>query len=247
MPYSSEFYFLEIKIADLKISNKSKKYLKKYNDLITEVDIDKTKYVVFALHYQPEATTSPSGGVFVDQLLVIEMLDRLLPPDVYILVKEHKTQFYGVAESASVGRSDIFYERLSQYSNRVKFVSVDLNSFDLIDNSQAVVTITGTIGIESLCRGKPVLFFGRAWYGNCKGAFRIKNKDSLLAAWSKINDDNFSISNQDVDNYVESISKHLIWGLHSGVYRKISNRSQEETVDNVVEGIVTFLKNKRFI
>jgi hypothetical protein len=247
MPYNSEFKVMEKRTIDLKTSKDSKSYLSIYNKLVTDIDIIKTKYVVFALHYQPEATTSPNGGVFVDQLLVIEMLDRLLPLDVVILVKEHKSQFFGVLESASAGRSKVFYDRLSQFSERVKIVSLDLNSFDLIDNAEAVVTVTGTIGIESLARGKPVFCFGRTWYQNFKGAFPIRNKNDLVAAWSKINESDFAISEEDVDKYVDKVSNYFVWGLHSGAYRKVSNRSQEETVANIVNGVISFLKNKEII
>ena len=242
MPYNSEFKMIEKIVTDFKISKESKSYLPIYNKLVTDIDIIKTKYVIFALHYQPEATTSPNGGVFVDQLLVIEMLDRLLPLDIVILVKEHKSQFFGVLESASAGRSKVFYERLSQFSERVKVVSLDLNSFDLIDNAKAVVTVTGTIGIESLARGKPVFCFGRTWYQNCKGAFPVRNKNDLLAAWSKINEKGFAISEKDVDRYIDNVSKYFIWGLHSGACRKVSNRSQEETVSNIVNGTISFLE-----
>jgi hypothetical protein len=244
MPYNSEFSLIEKRIIDVKVSLKSKKYLTFYNERITAVDITKIKYVIFALHYQPEATTSPSGGVFVDQLLVIDMLDRVLPSDIHILVKEHSSQFYGVLESASAGRSSVFYDRISKFSDRVKLISLGLSSFDLIDNSEAVVTVTGTIGIESIARGKPVFCFGRTWYQNCKGAFRIKNKSDLMTAWSKITEDSFFITRKDVDDYTDAVSKNFVCGLHSGAYRKVSNRSQEETVNNIVNGIVSFLKNK---
>lgn len=247
MPYNSEFKLIERNIIDIKVSSKAKSYLPLYNEITTQIDIKKGDYVIFALHYQPEATTSPSGGIFVDQLLVIDMLDRLLPPNVLILVKEHKSQFLGVLESSSSGRSNVFYERFSQFSDRVKLVSLNLNSFDLIDNSKAVITVTGTIGIESLARGKPVFCFGRTWYQNCKGAFPIRNKNDLLSAWSEINQSDFNISEYDLDGYLDNVSKYFVWGLHSGVYKKLSNRSQEETVSNIVNGIICFIKNKAIV
>lgn len=247
MPYTSKFNYLEKKIVDMKVSKVSRGYRDLYERLVRAVDLKNDKYVIFALHYQPEATTSPSGGVFVDQLLVIEMLDRLLPPDVKVLVKEHPSQFYGVLESASAGRSKVFYDSFSKFSERVIPVSLDLGSFALIDNSEAVVTITGTIGIESIARGKPVLCFGRTWYEGCQGVFRIRDADDLLSAWSEISGDGFAVAESEVDGFMHSISKDFVLAKHSGVYRKRSQRSQEETVQNVVNGIVLFLKRKSFI
>ncbi len=246
MPYDSDFKLVDKRIIDSKVNKKANGYLPLYNALVEQVDLTQMEYVIFALHHQPEATTSPSGDVFVDQLLVIDMLDRLLPPHINILVKDHKSQFLGVLESPSAGRSQVFYERFNEFSDRVKAVPLSLNAFDLIDHAKAVVTVTGTIGIESLARGKPVFCFGRTWYQHCKGAFRIKNEDDVLSAWHSINND-FNISDEDVDAYVAKVAKHFVWGLHSGAYRKISHRSQQETVTNVVSGITHFLKNKNFV
>ena len=34
----------------------------------------KKRYIYFTMHYQPELSTSPLGGVFVDQILACEIL-----------------------------------------------------------------------------------------------------------------------------------------------------------------------------
>ena len=247
MPYNSRFNRFQKRVADYNTSKTSKSYRSIYESLVQNVDLESTKYVIFALHHQPEATTSPSGGVYVDQLLVIDMLDRLLPSDITVLVKDHSSQFLGVLESPSAGRSQIFYDKLAQFSDRVKMVALDINSFDLIDNAQAVVTVTGTIGIESLARKTPVFCFGRTWYQNCPGAFRIKNKTDLLAAWDSINSDTFYISQSQVEQYVNQAATHFIWGLHSGAFKKISSRSQKDTVNNIVSGIICYLESKHII
>jgi hypothetical protein len=45
-----------------------------------EAPTAETPYVYLPLHLQPEATTSPMGGVFTDQYLALETLVRALPP-----------------------------------------------------------------------------------------------------------------------------------------------------------------------
>ncbi|MBQ6534213.1 MAG: hypothetical protein IJI37_03510, partial [Opitutales bacterium] len=39
------------------------------------------KFVYFAMHLQPEATTNPLGGIYADQALAIEHLRQILPDD----------------------------------------------------------------------------------------------------------------------------------------------------------------------
>ena len=41
---------------------------------------------------------------------------------------------------------------------------MDIDPFSLVDNSVMVSTLTGNVGIESICRGKKVIFFGDAIY-----------------------------------------------------------------------------------
>ena len=58
------------------------RYLKslkrEYSRISVTPDLN-TKYVVFALHYQPEATTAPRAGYFADQLYIVELLSKYLP------------------------------------------------------------------------------------------------------------------------------------------------------------------------
>src|SRR3989344_1404774 len=50
------------------------------------------KYIYITLHNQPEQTTTTSGGVFVDQLLAVDMLANAIPKDWIIYVKENPLQ-----------------------------------------------------------------------------------------------------------------------------------------------------------
>jgi hypothetical protein len=245
MPQDSWFSKHEIK----KVLKQRKKtvigFEKKYRQLVdSSIDLKTTRYVAVGLHYQPELTSCPTGGGFVDQLLIIDMLDKLLPSDVQIFVKEHLAQFRSFTESSS-GRSNIFYERLSSFSDRVKFLASDVPSFDFIDNSLAVVTISGTIGFEALARGKPVFVFGRTWYELAPGAFRVRNSTDLVEAYNKISSDSFICDPDKFDQYIKKLSNYFVWGLHSGSYMLVSKRGHEESVQNIVLGLARFLERMR--
>ena len=123
------------------------------------------KYIYFSLHFEPERTTNPDGGVFHDQLLAITRLRSLVPKDIKIIVKEHPSQFY-MPERGTRGRSPLFYECLKNISG-VELAAINMDSIDLIKNSIFVSTITGSVAFESALMGKQALIFGDTWFKGC--------------------------------------------------------------------------------
>lgn len=129
-----------------------------------EVDFNR-KFVYFPLQYQPEMTTSTLGGYYSDQLLAIEHLSSILPNDFWIYIKENPRQ-------TGAMRGQQFFDRLDRIPNLV-FLPSYANTFDLIDNSEFVATITGTVGWEAICKGKIVLVFGMPWYRSLQGVIQF--------------------------------------------------------------------------
>lgn len=125
-------------------------------------------YVVFFLHYQPEESTLPRGGVFAQQLIAITKLRSITPVDVSVLVKEHPSMFRHDHTLSIVVRNSQFYEFIHRLRG-VYVVPQETDTFKLIDNARAVATITGTVAIEALARGKPVICFGEAYYKHFAG------------------------------------------------------------------------------
>ncbi|MGJ3493150.1 Capsule polysaccharide biosynthesis protein [Piscirickettsia salmonis] len=145
---------------------------------IKEVNFDRP-YVYFGLHYQPEMTTNPLGGRYVDQFLAIQLISKVLPDGVKLYIKEHPAIY---KERNPSGRFVEFYEKIAQLPG-VSFVPQNTNSLELIKNSQAVATITGTTGWEALFMGKPVFVFGNIFYKYCQGVYPIYSyKDMQVAA-----------------------------------------------------------------
>ena len=126
------------------------------------IDLDK-QYVYFALHLQPEASTSALGGIYVDQALAIEHLSMILPKSCKIYVKENPKQ-------QSFMRNSLFFQRLMRVQN-VVIVPSYTSTHDLLARSIFTATISGTVGWESICRGKNVVIFGAAWYKSFPGVF----------------------------------------------------------------------------
>ncbi|MBB4080203.1 hypothetical protein GGR28_002833 [Lewinella aquimaris] len=146
---------------------------------IAEANPDLTApYIYLALHYQPEATTSPLGGVFVDQYLMVDVLLAAFPPEVRIYVKEHPAQ-------RLIGRGEQYYDLLAK-SPRVHFIATQVSSADLQGSALAVATVTGTVGFESMWKGIPVLAFGHTYYLGGPGVYFIQSVADACRAAAEI-------------------------------------------------------------
>jgi hypothetical protein len=115
------------------------------------------EYLIFFLHYQPERTTLPEGYGFTQQLNAIIALRSCLPSTVTLLVKEHPSTFTNVCNP--VARNSLFYQLVDKLKG-VSWIDITTDNFALIDSALGTATITGVVGIESLARGIPTIYFG---------------------------------------------------------------------------------------
>lgn len=163
--------------------NKKRELCQEYDSVTQTVDLSEP-FVYMPLHYQPESSTSPEAGVFVEQRLMVELLSKTVPPGWFVYVKEHPFQF-DKRGSGEQSRPLGFYRMLAELPN-VRLVAVDTPPFALIDNAKAVATATGTSGWEAILRGTPTLALGRAWYRECEGVFAAADERSLRQALADI-------------------------------------------------------------
>lgn len=120
-----------------------------------EQPVEGERFVLFPLHFQPEATTLVLAPFFLDQAALIENIARSLPADCLLYVKEHPF---------SVGRRPLEeYRRIRALPN-VRLISPHVDGYELISRAAAVVTITGTMGWEAVLLERPVVTFGRTFY-----------------------------------------------------------------------------------
>lgn len=131
-------------------------------------------YAYFALHVQPEATTLPIAGAFVEQERIVELLAAHLPPSVGIYIKEHHAQ-------SERCRSVEFYQSLLAIPS-VTFVPRTLDTYSLTDHAKIIVTATGTVGFEAMMRLKPVLMFGHFLYQYAPGVFTVRTAEDCKLA-----------------------------------------------------------------
>lgn len=208
-----------------------------YNSLCSEVNLT-IPYIAFFLHYQPEETTSPNGGMFANQYLCVEALLKNTPSNVMIYVKEHPNQFMSHM-MGHTKRIKEFYDDLVA-NPRVKLVPFSMDSFSLISNALAVSTVTGTVGWEAAVRQKPVIIFGLIWYECMKGILKVTDDVSASKIYDFIT--HYKYDEPAIIRYLSVISKETIRAYHYQGYRQLTGISKEESVDNICNSLVSLMK-----
>lgn len=200
------------------------------------------KYVIHFLHYQPEGTTCPGGDIFVDQSLCIDVLLNNLPKDYKVYVKEHPHQFlrYRIGHT---GRMCDLYDDLVK-NDRVKLISIEEDTFSLIQHAKAVSTITGTVGWEAIVRKKPVIVFGICWYENYKnGVLRITNNQtsSLISQFIE----NYQYDEDSLLAYLDAVGKETFSACYRlNDYLRCNNYNEEENNQTIVRSLLNVLEKK---
>ena len=146
---------------------------------------DAPKHGLFLLHYQPESSVVPAGFDDTFQAKAVIKARQLLAPDVPLLVKEHPGQLNHSMEG-SLGRSQYFYDLIEALPNTSAISSTSLTE-RLLNTTQAVFTLTGSVGVEAAIKGIPLVHFGPGgWWAGLPGTFdaRLPTIASELAKYS---------------------------------------------------------------
>lgn len=136
------------------------------------------RYVLYPIHFQPEASTLVQGPMYVDQLGLLEDMARSLPIGYRLYVKEHLS---------NRGRRPLgFYKAIKRIPS-VRLLGPDADTWTLIKQASAIAVITGTMGWEGLLYDKPVITFGDVFYNVVPSIYRAGEvaKDGWFALFQK--------------------------------------------------------------
>lgn len=231
----TRFSIIDILRIELKKMSYNKTMRQYYQSLATE-PVSGEKFVFFPLHYQPEASTSPTGDIFVNQRLCIETILKNTPDDWLVYVKEHPTQFHNHM-LGHTSRIKEFYKDLLK-SKRVRLIPQEITSFNIMKNAKAVATIIGTVGWEAVMHHIPVVMFGLFWYENMPGVLRITDAASAKGIKSFI--DEYQYDEQKVLAYLMSVSDNTVQAYHYAGEKELTSVSEGDSIENIRKLILSY-------
>jgi hypothetical protein len=197
--------------------------VRRTESFVTSPDLSKN-YIYFPLHKQPEASTSPMGGVFAYQDLAINILLENLPYDTLVYIKPHVLK----------GNLAKFLARI-RCDPRVILVDSKVNSFQLMKNSYAVATVTGTVGWEAFLNEKTVLMFGDYFYQDAPNVYKIDDADDVVKALKQAQ----PTSGQEVTStdkimaFLMALQNSTFVGWVDNRYAKNSRRTPQNNVQDL--------------
>ena len=147
-------------------------------------------YVFCPLQVPRDTQVTVFGGWITGIPHLLDSLDeasRQLPNDLHLRIKEHP--------SSPVS----FAQRIESYNNPKLVLDNQHDVYDLVANSQGVVTINSSVGLEAFLFEKPVITIGEALYSFGEMTTRTTDSDTLCDAmadfpnlkWSKLERDRF--------------------------------------------------------
>ena len=113
-------------------------------------------FLYYPLHVPLDLQLTTRCREYLDQLSLIDYLATCVPNGYLLLVKEHP---------ASVGNYNSGRIRgILKRHPHVRLVHPFVNSFDIIERSESVVTINSKVGVEAVAQCKPVVVLGPTFY-----------------------------------------------------------------------------------
>lgn len=240
--FLDKFYPVSETIIYFRYSSKflvRNKYLEKYYKTLTTQNYPKKDYVFFPLHFEPELSTIPLGFPFRSQFQAVELLASVLQmKNIPIIIKEHPRAF---ENKRLFLRSKKIYDDLRKYTN-VYFVDKDVPSKNIMDNSIAVSTVTGTAGWEAFLASKPVIVFGSVFYSSGPGVYRVFNISDIQNCLNEILRTDFEIKRNDKMLFLRELTKYSFDAQIGDSNYDFTPFSQEESDNNTLNALSHFIK-----
>ncbi len=138
---------------------------------------DKTPFVYFPMHLEPERVLLIDTPYFDDQIYVITCIAKSLPVGYKLYVKEHPWMKIGSSTSGP-WRPTSYYKQIIALPN-VEFLHPSLTRDQILPKCSLVVTIAGTTGIEASLFHKPTIVIKDSDYPLIPSVHKLDKIDDL--------------------------------------------------------------------
>ena len=134
---------------------------------------DDLPFIFLPLQQEPERSLLIGAPDYVNQIKTVEYVSKCIPKNYLLFVKEHPTQGPGR------GWRKISDYQIIQNNPKVKLIHPSVSANEIIAKSKLVVSVSGTLALESAFFNKPSITFADNDYTLIPSISRLKSKDEL--------------------------------------------------------------------
>lgn len=147
---------------------RQKRFFKRY----TDEQLRDMRYVLLALHKDPELTLNFQAYVWASQYNTISTLCASLPDGYKLLVREHRS---------NTGRRPTRYYKDLAPMPGLEFIDAFDDQFKYIRNADLIVTDNGSVGWEGIQLARPVITLADTYYDGAALSRRVRVHDEIAA------------------------------------------------------------------
>jgi hypothetical protein len=249
--YSQKYIYIPLHYQpEMTTSPMAKEYVKQ-ELIINLFDYYLPKDIVIFVKEHPMQTQIGRNEISYNKNIILKktikrciklMLKALLKPKKFFDLKQEILSYISYFFSDN-NKLLLSVYNIQTNNTRIKFIKSNIDSQELIKNSIAVVTCTGTATIEALIKEKPVFIFGYYYYDYAPGIKKITNNDDMKDAYEFIN--NFSFNEKELLNYLQSVYDNTHRLIVDQYYSNQVNITNDSNNEKLFEIIYTFLNKEK--
>lgn len=209
--YTGEKYNTPSPFSKLKIE-KQKNITKEHWDslAVKSIEKDDSFKVLYPLQVQPEENIDVWGRKRRNQLAVIQEITNNLPNNAVLYVKPNPKPKYEVDEEMI---------RFVSSSKKISMVHHSVSMTEIFNEFDLIITVTGTVAIESILSNKPVVNLIETLNNTVKNCVYLENLKELPQIIEKVKNNTFpKASEQDKIDFINLLNKTSYFGNVSDVF-----------------------------
>lgn len=216
-------------------------FIFKYIQKISVTPDFNNKFILFASNYQPEATSSVTSSYYQNQIVALEILSSSLPKNWKIYYREYPKKILFHWHLLYLKRPKQYFNRLNSIKNLI-ITDYNFNLEKLINQSQAVATISSNVGFEGLKLNKPVILFGSSWYEKFKGVYKVITLNECVNALKNIEK---GIEYEFIKNseYIKNIIANNKLFIHRNYHSNIKGKNISEEMNLIASKIIEYINS----
>ena len=167
-----------------------------------KITIKDEKFLYFPLQSEPEASILVNTPFYNNQKSLIETIAKSIPINFKLYVKEHPLQ------KEKSWRAIQTYMDIINIPN-VRFLHPSVDSNELLEKCQGIITISGATGFEGLFYKKPVILFGDEHYDQLSMITKVDTINNLPKKIKNAISD-FKFDEKEFSIFMDILKKHSL-------------------------------------